>query len=223
VSPTRTNTTSQSRKVCSAVSGTASATDCCATVTRAVTAEPGRQRPSVLSSVARATVLWLAVAVPGSTRSSVVCACTPSLIRVTVTGAPGCKCVASAPNTCRSTHSFDRSAISNSGAPSGTTAPTAALRASTTPEIGATTLYCVRLRLLSMLASGWPARTRSPTLARNARTGPGKRAIAFATRPSTGVSRPCTSCSSAITPGPAGSTRMPDSRATAAAMVVRPS
>ena len=90
--------------------------------------------------VARATVLWLAVAVPGSTRSSTVSSVAPSLRRVTVTGTPGRMCCASAPKICRSTHSDDKSAISNSGVPSLATAPIDALRASTTPEIGAVTV-----------------------------------------------------------------------------------
>ena len=60
-------------------------------------------------------------------------------------------------------------------------------------------------------------------IGRSVRNGPGKRAMTLATRPSTGVSRPCTSCSSAITPGPAGATRMPASVAIFAGMVVRPS
>ena len=75
-----------------AVSGTTNPTCWRSTVTRALTAEPGRHRPSVLAMVARATVLWLAVAVPGNTRSSVVCVDTPSLRRVTVTGTPAPMC-----------------------------------------------------------------------------------------------------------------------------------
>ncbi len=89
---------------------------------------------------ARATVLWLAVAVPGSTRSRVVSACAPSLMRVMVTGEPARMCWASKPNTCRSTHSVDRSATSNSVVPSAATDPTSALRASTTPLIGVLTV-----------------------------------------------------------------------------------
>ncbi len=94
----------------------------------------------MLATVARAMVLWLAVAVPGRTRSKVVCAVTPSLKRVTVTGTPAPMCWTSAPKMCRSTHSVDRSATSNSGAPSAAAMPTAAVRAMTTPLIGAVTV-----------------------------------------------------------------------------------
>ena len=125
---------------CNAVNGTASATGCCSTVTRACTAEPGRHRPSGFLIGARATVLWLAVAVPGRIRSITVSTPFSSPMRITVTGRPAGRCEASAPNTCRSTHSVDRSAISNSGVPSTATSPIAALRASTTPEIGAAML-----------------------------------------------------------------------------------
>ncbi len=92
-----------------------------------------------MSTVARATVLWLAVAVPGNTRSSVVDWLTPSVMRVTVTGTPAVMCWVSAPKMCRSTHSCERSPISNSSWPSAATPPTCAWRDSTTPEIGALT------------------------------------------------------------------------------------
>ncbi|MNV52727.1 hypothetical protein D3C71_1448340 [compost metagenome] len=123
--------------VCSADNGTTFSAGCIATTMRAVTAAPGRHRPSSLRTVARATVLWLAVAVPGNTRSSVVPWLTPSVMRVTVTGTPAVMCCVSAPKMCRSTHNSDRSPISNSGVPSPATAPTCACRASTTPLIGA--------------------------------------------------------------------------------------
>lgn len=73
-----------------------------ATTMCARTAAPGRHRPSLLSTVARATVLWLAVAVPG-TRSRRVVWLAPSAMRVTVTGTPAVMCWVSAPKICRST------------------------------------------------------------------------------------------------------------------------
>ena len=54
--------------VCNADKGTTTAAGCIATTMRAFTAAPGRHRPSSLRTLARATVLWLAVAVPGSTQ-----------------------------------------------------------------------------------------------------------------------------------------------------------
>ena len=60
-------------KSCSAAHGTTSSAWRSLTVTRARTAAPGRHCPSELRIVARATVLWLAVAVPGRIRSSSWC------------------------------------------------------------------------------------------------------------------------------------------------------
>lgn len=76
----------------------------------------------------------------GQDALKVVCAVTPSLKRVTVTGTPAPMCWTSAPKMCRSTHRVDRSATSNSGAPSAAAMPTAAVRAITTPLIGAVTV-----------------------------------------------------------------------------------
>jgi len=107
-----------------------------ATVTSADTAMPGRQRPSALGSVTRATTVW-----PEASGSSVPItpsALMPPVAEETLTRWPGASFSASGPIARRSTHTSDMLAISISVLVSATS-PTLVGRCSTMPSKGAVT------------------------------------------------------------------------------------